>query len=259
MPEPGSGRRIELLGTRVDALTFQETVERIEEIVRARRPTQHVVLNAAKIVAVRRDPVLKRIVEGCGLINADGTAVVWASRILGVPLPERVTGVDLMQALIRKAAECNWGIFFLGARPEVLEALVRRVREQFPGVRVAGWKDGYFGEDQSPGIIRAIAASRADLLFVGLPSPRKEFWLQENLEALNVPFCMGVGGSFDVFAGVVRRAPGWIQAAGMEWLFRLLQEPRRLWKRYLVTNSRFVLLVAVELLSGRHRSRPLPR
>jgi exopolysaccharide biosynthesis WecB/TagA/CpsF family protein len=253
MPERLPDRRIALLGTFVDSLTFQETLLRIEEIVESRRPTQHVVLNAAKIVAIQSDPVLKGIVEGCGLINADGASVVWASRILGIPLPERVTGIDLMHALIERAATRKWRIFFLGARREVLEKVVSRVRRDYPGAEVAGSHHGYFGEEDSPRVVDAIAASHADLLFVGLPSPRKEAWLQQHLAALGVPFCMGVGGSFDVFAGVVRRAPGWVQAIGMEWFYRFLQEPRRLWRRYLLTNGRFLLLVIRERTARRHR------
>ena len=205
---------------------------------------QQVSINAAKLIALRHDADLREIVDRCELVNADGQSVVWASRLLGDPLPERVAGIDLMYALIGMAELEGYGIYILGARREVLETAVLRLRETHPGLQILGYRDGYFSDEQSPEVASAIRNSGAQILFVAMPAPRKEHWLGEYGPGLNVPFVMGVGGSIDVVAGVTRRAPRAWQRLGVEWLYRLLQEPRRMLRRYLVTNTQFSILVA---------------
>jgi N-acetylglucosaminyldiphosphoundecaprenol N-acetyl-beta-D-mannosaminyltransferase len=236
--------RVRLFGTPVDALTFAETVDRSFELADAGGPAQHVVLNAAKVVQMREDDRLRSIVAGCDLVNADGQSVVWASRVLGRPLPERVAGIDLFKAIIERAAQTGHRVFFLGATQEVLAEMVELLRARHPSLVIAGYRDGYWDDDD--GVVETVRAARPDFLFLAIPSPRKEYWLSENLERLAVPFVMGVGGTFDVVAGKVRRAPVWVQRVGCEWLYRLAQEPRRMWKRYLRGNSRFVGLIAME-------------
>jgi N-acetylglucosaminyldiphosphoundecaprenol N-acetyl-beta-D-mannosaminyltransferase len=240
----GQDRRVRLFGTPVDALTFVETVDRSFELADAGGPAQHVVLNAAKVVQMRDDDRLRSIVAGCDLVNADGQSVVWASRVLGRPLPERVAGIDLFNAILERAAETGHRVFFLGATQEVLAEMVARLRERHPSLVVAGYHDGYWHDDDA--VVATVRAARPDFLFLAIPSPRKEYWLSENLDRLAVPFVMGVGGTFDVVAGKVRRAPLWVQRAGCEWLYRLAQEPRRMWRRYLRGNSLFVGLIALE-------------
>ncbi len=169
---------------------------------------------------------------------------MWASRILGQPLPERVAGIDLFVAILERAASTGHSVYFLGATDEVLDELVRRISRRFPTLRIAGSRNGYWSDDGE--VIDAVRAAHPDFLFLAIPSPRKEFWLNEHLQALGVPFVMGVGGSFDVLAGKVKRAPLWVQKLGCEWLYRVCQEPRRMWKRYLFGNARFIQLTFKE-------------
>lgn len=249
-PTPGPGRR-HVLGMDLDPLTLRQACDRCSEAVRARKPVVVGVLNAAKIVKVQRDERLRTAVAGCDLVLADGLPVVWASRLLGRPLPERVAGIDLFVELLREADRHGWSIYLLGATEEVLADLVRRIRRDHPGLRIAGRRNGYFGPDEEEDVAAGIRAAEPDVLFVGISTPTKELFLQRFGHSLGVPVCHGVGGAFDVLAGKVERAPESWQRLGLEWLYRVLQEPLRLWKRYLTTNSAFVWLVAREWVRGR--------
>jgi N-acetylglucosaminyldiphosphoundecaprenol N-acetyl-beta-D-mannosaminyltransferase len=241
--------RVSLFGVEVDALSFRDTVERAFALAESRTPVQHVVLNAAKVVLMANDERLRRIVGTCGLVNADGQSVVWASRLLGRPLPERVAGIDLFHAIVARAAATGHRLFFLGATDDVIAAMLSKLRARYPNLVVAGYHNGYWSEDRE--VIEAVRAARPDFLFLAVPSPRKEYWLNQYIDALGVPFVMGVGGTFDVVAGKVRRAPRWAQRIGCEWLYRLMQEPRRMWKRYLTGNSAFLVLTAREWWNSR--------
>jgi N-acetylglucosaminyldiphosphoundecaprenol N-acetyl-beta-D-mannosaminyltransferase len=232
---------------------MRETVERCRELVKAGGPAQHVCVNAAKLVAMQRDERLREIIARCELVSADGQAVVWAARLLRQPVPERVAGIDLMHELLAMAEREGWRVYFLGARPDVLARAVERVQKRHPGLELAGARDGYFSADEEAEVCAAIRAARPQLLFVAMSSPRKEYWLGENVRALGVPFAMGVGGALDIEAGLARRAPRWLQRAGLEWLYRLLQDPRRLLGRYVVGNARFLALVLQELVRPRAR------
>lgn len=236
-------KRYPILNTFVNALSFEETVAEVERIVAAGVPTQHVVLNASKVNLMREDPDLAGIVNACPLVNADGASIVWAARELGVPLEERVAGIDLFLRLVEVAAEKGYGIYLLGAREESVLRVCDEFRRKYPNLDIAGFRNGYFDESDVPRIVADIAASGADMLFLGFSSPRKEYWAHEHLEELGVPFVMGVGGSFDVVAGVTSRAPKWMQDHGLEWLYRFVQEPGRLWRRYIVGNVSFVRYV----------------
>ena len=236
-------RRVWVVNCGIDALTFRETLTEVERLIQARRPVQHCVVNAAKAVLMDEDPRLREIVSSCALVNADGQSLVWASRILGRPVPERVAGIDLFEALLGLAADRDHGVYFLGATREVLEETVARVRREHPALRICGWHDGYWDAADNDGLVAHVRASQPDILFVALPSPRKEYWLAEHLEKLDVPFSMGVGGSFDVYAGRMKRAPLWMQHVGLEWSYRFWQEPLRMWKRYLLGNLKFAYMV----------------
>jgi N-acetylglucosaminyldiphosphoundecaprenol N-acetyl-beta-D-mannosaminyltransferase len=244
-----------VLGCRIDRLTMQETVARCREALLEGRYLQHMAVNAAKVVAMGDDAEIRDIVEGCELVTADGQAVVWASRLLGDPLPERVAGIDLMHRLIAVAADEGHRVYLLGARKDVLERAVARFRAQHPRLTVAGYRDGYFSEDEWPDVAAHVRASGADMLFVAISSPTKERFLGRYGRQLGVPFVMGVGGAVDVVAGVTRRAPVSWQRLGLEWLYRLLQEPRRMFKRYAATNTRFVGMVAAAWWDRRRRAR----
>lgn len=246
--------RAVFLGCEIDRLDMESTLARCEELIASGGPAQHVVINVAKLVAMRRDGRLREIVERCALVNADGQPIVWASRLFGDPLPERVTGCDLMENLLERAQERGWRVYVLGARPAVLARALMRLRERYPRLILCGSHHGYFDEETEGNAICAdIRRARPDILFVAISSPAKEYWLAAHLPELGVPFGMGVGGSIDVVAGLTRRAPRWAQQAGLEWLFRMLQEPRRLARRYLVTNTAFVVLLATELVRARAR------
>jgi N-acetylglucosaminyldiphosphoundecaprenol N-acetyl-beta-D-mannosaminyltransferase len=228
-------------------------LERIALAVDTGSYCQHMAINAAKLVALRRDAGLRDVVSRCQLVTADGQAVVWASRLLGDPVPERVTGIDLMEALLDRAEERGWRVYILGARRGVLTTAVERIAARRPDLRIVGWRDGYFAPNEDRAVAEMVRRTGAQLLFVAISSPRKERFLGAYGRATGASFAMGVGGAIDVVAGRCRRAPLLWQRLGLEWLFRVLQEPRRLLGRYATTNLRFVLLVAHELAAPRAR------
>jgi N-acetylglucosaminyldiphosphoundecaprenol N-acetyl-beta-D-mannosaminyltransferase len=245
---PGTGSsRVSLFGCEVDPLTLDETIRAADELIQVSEPVQHCAVNASKVVMLQGDSRLREIVAGCRLVNADGQSVIWASRLLGKPLPERVAGIDLFQALLGLAAQKSYSTYFLGARPEIVAEASRRAVALNPGLRVVGLHHGYLREGDTEAVVAEVNRTRPQILFVGMPSPQKEYWLSENLERLGVPFAMGVGGSFDVMAGAVTRAPVWMRRVGLEWVYRLCQEPSKMWKRYLFGNARFIALVLREL------------
>jgi N-acetylglucosaminyldiphosphoundecaprenol N-acetyl-beta-D-mannosaminyltransferase len=248
---PRQPPRQELFGIPIDALTMSEAIARVEAAVRSRSRLRIGVVNAAKIVNMRRDPALRQDVVSSDMILADGASVVWASRVLGRPLPERVAGIDIMTRVLEDGDRRGYRVYCLGATEAVLAAVVARIAIDYPGVVVAGAQDGYFSGQQEQSVADAIRASRADVLFVAMTSPKKENFLGQWGDYVEVPVCHGVGGSFDVLAGKVRRAPALWQRLGLEWLYRVLQEPGRLWKRYLVTNTLFCLMVLAERFGRR--------
>ncbi len=230
---------------------MDETVARCDQIIESGGPAQHVAVNVAKIVATRDDERLRDIIGSCDVVSVDGQPVVWASRLLGDRLPERVAGIDLMFRLLGLAEERGYRVFVLGAREDVLQTAVARLRERYPRLPVAGSHHGYFADEESAAVCQTVRAARPHILLVAMSSPRKEYWLAEHAAELGVPFSMGVGGSIDVVAGHTRRAPDFMQRHGLEWFYRFVQEPRRLGPRYLRTNARFVGLLARELVTRR--------
>ena len=235
-------RRFSILNTYVNALTLDETIKEVEKIIGRGVPTQHVVVNASKVNLMEADNELAKIVNDCPLINADGASIVWAAKKLGVPLTERVTGIDLFQELVKLSAEKGYKIYLFGAKEEVVAKVKAIFEERYSGIRIVGYRNGYFTEADEPQIVADMAASGADMMFVAFSSPKKEYWVHKYLDQVGIPFVMGVGGSFDVVAGVTDRAPKWMQDHGLEWFYRFVQEPGRLWKRYIVGNAKFVLL-----------------
>ncbi|HLW33071.1 MAG TPA: WecB/TagA/CpsF family glycosyltransferase [Aequorivita sp.] len=239
--------RIHILNTTIDNLSMQETLAVVEEKIRAGEQLHHVVVNAGKIVSMQKDKELRNSVEQSHIINADGQAVVWASKFLGKPLKERVAGIDFMANLVEMAHKNKYKIFLFGAKEDVVKAVVDKYSELFSPEIIAGYRNGYFSLSEEEEIAHQIANSGTQMLFVAITSPIKENFLYRHREILkNVNLIMGVGGSFDVVAGKTKRAPTWMQKAGLEWFYRFAQEPRRMWKRYLVGNSKFILLVLKE-------------
>lgn len=236
-------KRIELLGSQLNCLTMRETLAVIDEIIQKRIPTQHVVINASKINLMSKDEQLRKIINACPLINADGQSVVWAGRFLGFSIPERVTGIDLFTELVKKAANEGLRLYYFGSEEKVVQEVVRLHQKQYPHLIVAGFRNGYFKKEESTEIVEEIHQSQADILFVAFSSPKKEYWIHQYKEQLNVPFMMGVGGSFDVVAGKTKRAPSWMQKVGLEWFYRLMQEPKRMFSRYVKGNTAFIVTV----------------
>ena len=238
---------IKMLNTRIHNLSMDETLSLIDKAIQNNEQIHHVVVNAGKIVAMQSDENLRKDVNSADLINADGQAVVWASKFLGKPLKERVAGIDLMQNLVKLAAEKGYKIFFFGAKEDIVKKVVDIYAKKYGKEIIAGYRNGYFSKSDEPQIARKIGESGAQILFVAISSPTKERFLNAYKNQLkNVNFIMGVGGSFDVVAGKVKRAPVWMQKAGLEWFYRLIQEPKRMWKRYLVGNTKFIGLVLKE-------------
>ena len=243
-------QKINILNTDIHNLSMQETLALVQDKINTGEQLHHVVVNAGKIVSMQKDLELRKSVNESHIINADGQAVVWASRFLGKPLKERVAGIDLMVNLVEMAHKNKNKIFLFGAKEEIVKAVVEKYSEVYSPQIIAGYRNGYFTAEEEKEIAQQIADSGTQMLFVAITSPIKENFLYRHREILkDVNLIMGVGGSFDVVAGKTKRAPEWMQNAGLEWFYRFSQEPKRMWKRYLVGNSKFIFLVMKERFS----------
>lgn len=245
--------RIKILNTFVDNLSMKETVMAVDKYIQKQKPLHLMGINADKINALQGNLRLKKIINNCKVINADGASVVWASRVLKKPLKERVAGIDLMCELLKLAEKKQYSVYLLGARQEVVEKTKQVIQRKHPSLKIAGIRNGYFSQEQWPEIGRDIIEKHPQIVFVGITSPLKEYLVEflQNM-GINCVF-MGVGGSFDVLSGKIPRAPKWVQNIGMEWLFRVMQEPGRLWKRYFFGNIRFIVSVYMEKYRGRRK------
>ena len=242
----------ELLGLPFARAGMTAIVERCLAWCEAPRASHIVVTaNASHLCMMRRDAELRQACQAADLVVPDGMSVVWALRLLGRPVTERVAGIDLMTQLLAAGDTRSLSVYFLGARPEVVQRVVERCRQHYPGLTIAGARDGYFTPADHDAIVDDIRARAPHVLFVGMPTPFKDVFCQRHRDRLQVPVIIGVGGSFDVLAGVIARAPVAAQSMGLEWAWRLVMEPRKLWKRYLTTNTEFVWLVMRELVRRR--------
>ena len=244
---------VNIMNCPIHSLTMGQTIKEIENNINLNKQTHHVVVNAAKLVNMQTDKTLYDSVVNCDIINADGQSVVWASRILKQPLPERVAGADLMINLMDLAGEKGYKVFLFGAKEEIVSKVAKMYRDKFGNQVIAGYRNGYYAEGEEEAIAKMIAESAAQMLFVAISSPKKEIFLNKYKDIINTPFIMGVGGTFDVISGHVKRAPIWMQKAGLEWLYRTYQEPKRMWKRYLITNTKFIELLFREKFSNKTR------
>ena len=242
----GKNKRITILNTTIDVLNTKETIDLVEEYVKTKTPLHLMGVNADKINEVNENELMKEIVNSCGIINADGASVILASKYLGKPLPERVAGVDLMQDLVKLSAEKGYSIYLLGAKQEVVEKTEKVLKERHKDLLIKGIHNGYFKEDYWKEITKELKKKKPDFVFVGITSPMKEYLIEYLQNDGNNCVFMGVGGSFDVISGNIPRAPKWMQKANLEWLFRVMQEPKRLFKRYFVGNTKFIKAVRKE-------------
>ncbi len=242
-----SNSSINILGVRIDNISQPDVFTIVDEAIKEKRQIHLEGVNAGKIVDMQEDESSRQSVFNSDLITADGQSVIWASKILGKPLKGRLAGIDLMYKLVEIAHEKGYKLFLFGAKEEVVKKVVAIYKEKYGTNIIAGYRNGYFTKEDEPVIARDIANSGANMLFVAITSPIKENFLHENKDVLSdVNLIMGVGGTFDVIAGITKRAPLWMQNIGLEWFYRFLQEPKRMWKRYLVGNSKFILLVLKE-------------
>jgi len=243
-----SAETVNVLGLRIHRVDMAGAVQRVRDMVTAGdRVYQVVTLNSEMAMMAQRDAELAAIVNSADLVVPDGAGVVWASRILGSALPARVAGFDLMQELVKCAAEEGWPVFLLGASPGVAEEAAARLSARLPGLRIAGTHHGFFGDRDEDWVAERVRQSRAKLVFVAMGAPRQDKWIARNRARLGPSVCLGVGGSLDVLAGRVSRAPDWMGRMGLEWLYRLLQQPRRFVR--VLALPRFVIRVLGERLS----------
>lgn len=240
-------KKIKLFNIPIDAITMRATLQMVEQTIQEKKQIHHAVVNAGKIVLMQTEKGLEESVIEADIINADGQAVVWAANFLGQKIPERVSGIDLMEQLVKKSFEKGYKCFFFGAKQEVVTKLASIYKQQYSKDIIAGYRNGYFEKGDEEKIARQISESGANILFVAITSPKKEIFLNTYKKQLQtVNFIMGVGGSFDVITGKVKRAPIWMQNIGLEWFFRFFQEPIRMWRRYTIGNIKFILLVIKE-------------
>jgi N-acetylglucosaminyldiphosphoundecaprenol N-acetyl-beta-D-mannosaminyltransferase len=239
---------VNLFGIPIEAMTMGQTLDLVDDVIKERKSLQIGVVNAAKVVNMDKDPELREAVLSSDIILADGAAVVWASKLLRRPLPERVAGIDLMFGMFERGNERGYRVFCLGATEEISKTVEENLASDYPGLTLAGRHHGYFTDEEAQDIADQIKASKADILLVAMTSPKKERFLAKWMAHMDVSVCHGVGGSFDVYAGKVERAPERWQKLGLEWLYRVKQEPGRLWKRYLFTNVSFIWMLLKSLL-----------
>lgn len=239
--------KIDFLSVPLDTLSMQQTISLIDNTIQKERSIQHVVINAGKVVAMQEDKELYKSVVNSDVINADGQSIVWAARFLGKSIPERVTGIDLMENLVELAHKKSYKCFFFGAKEEIVAKVVEIYSTKYSPDIIAGYRNGYYEKEEELSIANQIADSKANILFVAISSPKKEIFLNQYKYLLScVNFTMGVGGSFDVVAGLTKRAPLWMQKSGLEWFYRFVQEPRRMWRRYIIGNYKFLKLIFTE-------------
>lgn len=239
---------VSILGLRVDRVSSQEAIEAVENFISERTPHHIITADASMVVLARRDSALREIVDRADLVTPDGAGIIWASRLLGMPVACKVSGVDLVKQLCSLSAARGYRLFFLGAAPGVAVQAAENLARDYPGALIVGARDGFFSADDEPQIIEQIKESAPDVLLVALGIPKQEKWIDQYREALAVPVSVGIGGSFDVYSGRVKRAPVWMQNASLEWLYRLWKNPKKIGK--VMTLPKFAILTLRQRILG---------
>lgn len=244
--------KIHLLGVNIDNVSFEEAISSVEEMILRQVPSYVLTPNIDHLVKVQKDPVFHAIYEKAALVIADGVPLLWAARFLGTPLKEKISGSDLFPKLCEKAAQKGWRVFFVGGREGAATRAAEILKTRFPALKVAGTCCPPFGfekdENENEKILALIREAKPDIVFVGLGAPKQEKWIGRFKDAYGAPVSIGIGVSFEFVAGMVKRAPVWMQKAGLEWFWRLMMEPGRLWKRYLIDDMQFFWLVLLQKL-----------
>lgn len=238
-------KRLEILGVGVDRVSSSEALARIATFITEGRATgashQIVTANAEIIYQASKNEKMRSVINQAQLVTADGSGVVWASKQLGEPLAERVTGIDLVNSICAASAQYGWKLYILGSAPGVADTAAQNICDKYPGCNIIGTHHGYFDEKEEQKILEELREQKPDVLFVALGAPKQEYWIAEHVSALGIPVAMGIGGSMDVLSGNVKRAPQWMQKLSLEWLYRVLIQPTR-FKRVLAL-PKFMLAV----------------
>jgi N-acetylglucosaminyldiphosphoundecaprenol N-acetyl-beta-D-mannosaminyltransferase len=247
-------RRINFLGCPLDLLTSAKLLEELTTSIDSRTAPRVIqFVNANKVAQVRDDAQMEKIMWRADYSLADGQPLLPMGRMLGVKIPERIDGIGLMGKLLCLANQRGYSVYLLGAKQEVVEACIERIRRELPNVKIAGYRNGYFTSKDAAEIVHQVHQAQPDMLFLGMGSPMKERFADQYAKQLGAAVIQGVGGSFDVMAGLVKRAPGWMQRVGIEWLYRIVQEPRRMFWRYTKTNGQCLWAFACALVSPANR------
>lgn len=240
--------RINLLNFEIDAVSFNDTVNLLFDNLDKGIKSFVFFINALKVYELDKNVELRNAMKNFNFLLADGVPIVWISRLFKKPLPGRVNGTDLFEKLMEEAEKRNKSVYFLGATQENIEILIDVIKTRYPKLNIAGYRNGFFKKEEENEVVEVINKTNADILFLGFGSPKKELWAYRYKDKLTVPIVQGVGGSFDVVAGIIKRAPIWMQKSGLEWLYRVLKEPKRMFKRYFITNIYFIFTVVKYLL-----------
>ena len=231
--------KFSLLGVRVDRITSEETLELIDRYVAEHKPHHIVTADASMIVMAREDPALAEIMLDADVVTADGAGILWASRRLGIPIASRVSGVDLVERICERSASTGMRVFFLGAAPGVADEAAENLRAKYPGAQIVGTRNGFFSESEEFGVVTAVTNAHPDVLLVAFGIPKQEIFIKKYRDVFGASVLIGIGGSFDIYSGRVKRAPAWMQSTGLEWLYRLYQNPKKIGKVMML--PRFVL------------------
>lgn len=239
---------IYIFDIKIHPFTKSEFLEFIDDGIKNNKKIVQSGVNASSLVELKNNSEMIAAYNKADLINIDGMAVVWALRFLGFKIPERVACPDLALAIMDLAEKKGYNLFLFGAKDVNLKLAVNNIKNSYPKLEITGSRNGYFQKSDEESIVKMINDSDADILFLGMTSPQKELFVEKYKSNLNVKYILGVGGFFDILAGSIKRAPKWMQNIGMEWLYRLIEEPKRMWRRYLFGNINFLKLVLIEKL-----------
>ena len=242
-------KKVNIMGLTFDNLRMAQTLDKIEKFIQIGTPHKIFTPNVALYVYSRWDELLKQTYETCDLLPVDGMGIYYASHLLDTPVAEAVSAVFIMLDFLPIAEQKGYKIYLLGTKKQILDKAIENIKKQYPNIVVAGAHDGYFELHEEDKVVADIVQCQPDIIFLGMSSPKKEAFVQRNLDRMNVPVSLGVGGTIDVIAGVYHLAPLWMRNVGLEWFYRLIQEPRRMWKRYLITNSVFLFLLCKILIA----------
>ena len=245
-----SSEKVAIFGIKIDNISMDETIEKVEEFIAKDKGRLFCTPNVDGVIIAKKDREFNKIINSAGLVTCDSIYIYWASKFLGTPLKDRVAGSDFLPKFSKVAAEKGYSLFFLGGEEGITEIAAQKLRKSYPKLNIVGIltpdHKSLKNDKENIKIVKEINKTKPDILFVGFGTPKQEKWLNKNLHALNTKVAVCVGGTFNVISGQRKRAPIWVQRIGLEWFWRMMQEPRRLWRRYLINDSKFIWIVLKE-------------